>query len=130
MSEMINIIDSIPWYLWLVVFFIFIYIFRDKKVWAYRVNFEGPNSGDIDIDKYHRTNAKIEVEIELVEKNRNLPVQVFVNNSLVLIVPKERNSGREIDYTSYYEHQRPSEGDKLEVFIDGTVILSGELRSR
>lgn len=125
-NEILKTISDIPFYIWLILFVIVGFVFKDKSRWEKEVKFyhtDGVGRGEVEIEHSKRKGTEIEVEMKLVEKLQHKPVYIFVNGQLACTVPPQLNDGRGRDFKARYTLGKPKPGDEIQVVVENQTIF-------
>lgn len=129
-NELITFITDLPWWAWLGLFFLFLFMFGDRVMWEYEVKFplrEGIGRGEVEFKHLKKKGTKLEVKLRLEQSYRNREVAVYLNNNLIHTIPKDKNTGDYLRIEEKVEIREPKEADDVRVEISGDVIFEGQL---
>lgn len=130
-DQLIKDISNAPIYVWVILFFVVKYFFRDKTRWKKEVNFlkkEGVGRGEVEIEYSKRQGTTIEVEMKLVEKYQQKPISILINDQLIFTLPGYENDGSGKDHEAPCDVVKPNAGDLIKVVIENETIFDGEFR--
>lgn len=130
-NQILALLSSIPVWLWVFGgFIIFMFVFGDQKLWELEVKFpikSGVGRGEVEFECHKKKGSSIEIKFELEELFNNKDIEIHLNNRLIYTVAAAKNSGNRIYINEKLELQKPNEGDKVEVTIDGQKQFEGVL---
>lgn len=125
-----EIIDSIPLYVWFIAGFLLLFLLGDSKLWDYEAKFPlnpGVGRGEIEIECFKKRGPVIEAKMRLEPACNNKPLEVFLENQLVMTVPAARNKGPFFIFKAPYKYDEPREGSIVEVRLEGRPVFAGPL---
>lgn len=130
-NEILKILFEVPIYVWVILFFVAAYFFRDKSRWEREIEFswvEGVGKVEVEIGHDKRKGTEIEVEMKLEERYQNKPIDILINEKTVCTVPATANNGSGRDYSIAYDFAKPHSGDRVSVVIDNEALFTGQFR--
>ena len=132
LSFLLDFIDNIPSWVWIIagLWFAMKYL-GDKKKWEYEVDFpylQGVGKGEIEFKCYEKKGISVEVELDLASPYKNKPIEVFLNDDLVFVLPPEKNNKSRVFKTAPIALIEPSAGDEVVVKVEGESKLRGTLK--
>lgn len=125
-----EIVDSIPLYVWFIAGFLILLMLGDRKLWDYEAKFPlnpGVGRGEIEIECFKKRGPVIAAKMRLEPACNGKPLEVFLGNEQVLTVPAEKNRGAFFIFRAPYKYPEPVEGSVVEVRLNGRAIFSGPL---
>ena len=130
LTEIINFFVAIPFWGWIILFFIYVFIFGDRKLWEYEVKFPiqaGVGRGEIELECYKKKGAEIELKFELEPTYHNKSIEIFRNGLSIYTVEASQNNNKRIFIKKKTALEKPEEGDEITVKIDGKAVFAGRL---
>ena len=67
------------------------------------------------------------MKFDLEEASRNVPIEIFINDSLVFTIAKDKNTSARLFLEKNIDIGKPNEGDTVSVRINGQEAFSGQL---
>ncbi|MFK7816374.1 MAG: hypothetical protein AB8B92_08560 [Gammaproteobacteria bacterium] len=130
-NEIITMLAYVPAWVWVIGAIIFyVMIFGDRKLWELEVKFpnqHGVGRGEIEFECLKKKGTSIEVEFNLEDLFKQKTIEIYLNNRLVYTVHAVKNNGARIFIKEKIDIQKPNEGDKVLVNIDGQKQFEGVL---
>ena len=131
LSEITNFLSSLPTPVLVIGgFILFMVIFGEKILWDYEVKFplkKGIGRGEVEFECGQKKGSRIECEFELNDSYKNIPIEIYLRDKMVYIIPAERNMQTFIKIKQHTPIERPEEGDLVTVKANGETIFSGQL---
>jgi len=130
-NDIFVIFEQIPVYLWIIIGFVIVLLFSDRKKWDEKVKFNGQDnlgSGYIEVDCYKRKGMIITADLNINDEFSNQPIEIFIKNALGHTIPSKKTKYGIVKYKNSCELTRPKKGDLVEVKINDKTILSGNIR--
>ena len=130
LHSLIELIQSIPFFFWILLFIILVILFSDKQLWEYEVKFDyapGVGDGEIEIEYYKKAKGSIDIRLKLEQNYIHIPLSIVLNEESILNISEDQNNKPILQLHSAYEHAEPFEGMSIEVKHQDEVILSGNL---
>lgn len=133
MSELINLINMVPTFVWVVLAIIAVFVVLgkagDRALWKYEVEFplsEGVGRAEVEIKHWNKKGKVLELELK--------PVEGFeFEEAYVLVGGYKAFSASNTEFNKWYKCEKvykfeePNEGDEVKVFFDGNEVFSGVL---
>lgn len=128
--EIFNFFKDLPIWGWILLFFIYVFIFGDRKLWEYEVKFPmeaGIGRGEIELKCLKKKGTQIEVNLVLESAYHHKLIEVFRNGLSIYSIEPNHNKGKIIFIKSKIILAKPEEDDEITVKIDGRDIFFGRL---
>ncbi len=103
----------------------------DRTGWDKEVSFRYVKEigrGEVEIEYSKKRGTEIEVEMMLVEKYRNKPIEIFLSNALICTIPAQANIGPETDYKEPCNVEKPQKGDLVKAVVARETLFEGQFR--
>lgn len=129
-TDILNFFINLPFWGWIILFIIYVFIFGDRKLWEYEVKFPKEANigrGEIELECLKKKGTSIEVELELEPAYQHKPIEIFRNNLSIYTIEASLNNGKKIFIKQKTYLEEPKEGDAIQVKIDGKDAFSGRL---
>jgi len=130
-NEIFAMLASVPTWVWILgAFILYAFIFGDRKLWELEVKFpnkHGVGRGEIEFECLKKKGTSIEVEFNLEDLFKQKAIEIYLNNRLVYTVHAIKNKGARTFIKEKIDIQKPNEGDKVMVNIDGQKQFEGVL---
>ncbi|MFW5432045.1 MAG: hypothetical protein ACKE5M_07060 [Methylophilaceae bacterium] len=130
LTEIINFFKDLPFWGWIILFFVYVFIFGDRKLWEYEVKFPleaGIGRGEIEFECFKKKGAEIEVHLQLEPYYQHKHIEILRNGISVYAIEPSQNIGKRIFIKKRTQLEKPAEGDKITVKIGGKDVFSGRL---
>ena len=133
MSELLNLINTIPTFVWVVLGIIALFAVLgkagDRAIWKYEVEFplsEGVGRAEVEIKHWKKRGKVLELEIKPVKGFGFKEVYVLVGGYKAFSAShSEFNKWSKCE--KEYKFEKPNEGDEVKVLFDGKEVFSGVL---
>ena len=128
--EIIETLKKVPVYAWVILAFLILFVFGDRKKWDEKARFFKNGMkwpGRIEIGCYKRKGMYISVELGFGDKYSNQPLDIYVNNYLALTIPAKHTKWSHVKYKGKYNLRKPGRGELVEVKSNGETILSSTI---
>ncbi len=129
-TDIITFFKELPFWGWIILFFLYVFIFGDRKQWEYEVKFSkeaGIGRGEIELECLKKKGAQIEVVLDLEPAYHHKHIEIFRNGLSIYTIEASQNTGKRIFIKRKIKLEKPEEGDDITVKIDGKNIFSGRL---
>lgn len=130
LTEIINFFNDLPFWGWIILFFICVFIFGDRKLWEFEVKFPleaGVGRGEVELKCLKKKGTEIEIKLDLREHYHNKHIEIRRNDLSIFSINANQNTGKIIFIKKRTPLERPAEGDDITVRISGKDVLSGRL---
>lgn len=130
LQALIELVQSVPLFIWIVLFIAILFLFGDKQLWEYEADFmykPGIGRGEIEIEYYKKAKGSIDIELELDEEYQNKPLDIYLDGISILNIPPQKNNGHKFRIHEPYKHLEPHEGMTVEIKHNNKVILASSL---
>ncbi len=129
-AEIINFFKDMPFWGWIIIFFIYVFIFGDRKLWEYEVKFPlqtGIGRGEVEFECYKKKGSSIEINLQLEPDYNNKRIDIMLNGLVVYTIPEHDNTGKSIVINKKSPLEKPNEGDEVIIKIGSEKTFSGQL---
>ncbi len=129
-AEIIHFFEDLPFWGWIILFFIYMFIFGDRKLWEYEVKFPmeaGIGRGEVELKCLKKKGSKIEIKLELEPAYHNKPIEIFRNGISIFTIDASQNTGKRLFIKKKTKLEKPAEGDDIIVKIGHKDAFSGRL---
>lgn len=128
--SIVELFQSIPFFIWIILLVIIVILFSDKQLWEYEVIFDyhpGVGSGEIEIEYYQKAKGSIDIHLILEENYIHKPLSIYLNQKKIFDIDADSNNKPVLQMHADYTLAEPHEGMLVEIKNDENVILSGKL---
>lgn len=130
-NNIIAMLASVPTWVWIIgAIILYTIIFGDRKLWELEVKFpnkQGVGRGEIEFECLKKKGTSIEIEFNLEDIFKQKTIEIYLNNRLLYTVHAIKNKETRIFIKEKIDLQKPNEGDKIFVNIDGQKQFEGVL---
>ena len=130
LTSIIDLFQSVPFFVWIILIFIILALFSDKQLWEYEAKFifqEGIGGGELEIEYYKKAKGSVDLELTLDELFQNKPLEVFLEDDLILAIPAEQNTGPRLHFHDEFKLAEPHEGMKVHIKCDNEPLFTAQL---
>lgn len=130
LSEILNFFKDLPLWGWIILLFVYVFIFGDRKLWEYEVKFPmevGVGRGGVELECLKKKGTQIEINLELAPTYHQKHIEIFRNGLSIYQIEPNQNTGKVIFIKQTATLEKPEEGDEITVKIDGENMFSGRL---
>lgn len=133
MSELLNLINAVPTFVWVILGIITVFAVLgkagDRALWKYEVEFPLSKSvgrAEVEIKNWKKRGKVIELEIKPVEEFEFKEAYVLVGGYKAFSASSaEFNKWNKCE--KEYKFEEPNEGDEVTVLFDGKEVFRGVL---
>lgn len=129
-ADILTFFKELPFWGWIALFFFYVFLFGDRKLWEYEVKFPkeaGIGRGEIELECLKKKGGQIEVMFDLEPAYHHKPIEIFRSGLSLFTIEADENNGKRIFIRRKIKLEKPAEGDHITVKIDGKDVFSGRL---
>lgn len=130
-NDITTILSTVPTWVWIVgAFILYAILFGDRKLWELEVKFpnkHGVGRGEIEIECLKKKGMSIEADFSLEDLFKQKKIEIYLNNRLIYTIEAIKNKGMKTFIKDKIDIQKPNEGDKVFVNINGQKHFEGVL---
>ncbi len=129
-NPIIEVIQTIPFFVWIILGVFILFLFGDKQLWEYEVKFpfkEDIGRGEIEIEYYKKAKGSIDIELQLEIPYVNEALELFLDNKKILDLSMETTANSKLRIHEKFDQAEPHEGMIVEIKHNNQTIMSGPL---
>ena len=129
-QSVFELLQSIPFFIWIALAIVVLFLFSDKQLWEYEVTFpyqEGVGRGEIEIEYYKKAKGSIDIELDLEPACVNKHLEIFLNDKKILDLPAATVTSTHLRVHEVYPFAEPHEGMNIDVRSEGRILLTGKM---
>ncbi|NRA39772.1 MAG: hypothetical protein HRU15_16645 [Planctomycetes bacterium] len=129
-EQLLFILDSIPWWGWMLFVCTLSIIFGDRVAWEYEVKFplrEGIGHGKLEFECTKKKGSYIEISFQLEKDYQQQEIEIYLNQQLIHCLDSRQNNSSHFQFEERVDFAQPREGDIVRVCIAQQEIFTGTL---
>jgi len=110
LSEVVNFVSNIPFWGWIIVFFIFIILTGDRILWDYEVKFPmeaGIGRGKVELECLAKKGTRIALKFELDPAYQQKQIEILRNGLSIYRIEASLNTGKSVFIKQITKLEKP-----------------------